>query len=296
MPGELILDAAALDRLYPCHLVLDAETRVVGTGRVMQRLLPELAAAPRLADAFVIERPQGIVDFDGLCRARDLTFLLTARSRDTVRLKGELFPVPGGRRAVFFTVLWFSDGSAVDKLGLTINDFALSDASSDLLFLIETQAALLRDAQLFSERLRIARDEALAASRLKSEFLANMSHELRTPLNAIIGFSDYLLTVSGKTAPPKHLEYLGDIRSSGQFLLEIINDLLDLARIEQGKLVLEEESVDLGAVVRDTAKAVAETARTRSIRIRLTGLDDPLVVHADRRVMRQILLNLSATR
>jgi signal transduction histidine kinase len=276
------LDAAALDRLYPCHLVLDAATRVIGAGRVIRRLLPELAATPLLQDAFLLERPQGVTDFASLCRARDLTFVLIARSRGMVRLKGELFPLPDAGGAMLLTVVWFSEGSVLDTLGLTVDDFALSDASADLLFLIETQAALLRD----------ARDEALAASRLKSEFLANMSHELRTPLNAIIGFSEYLLAVSGDTVPPKHREYLDDIRASGVLLLDIINDLLDLARIEQGKLVLEEERIDLGVVVRDAIKFIAETARSRTLRITLRGFDAPITVDADRRSMRQVLLNL----
>lgn len=93
-------------------------------------------------------------------------------------------------------------------------------------------------------------------------------------------------------APEKHREYLNDIRASGVLLLDIINDLLDLARIEQGKLTLEEESVDLGAVVRDAVRFVAETARSRSLRIDLVGFDNPILVNADRRSMRQVLLNL----
>jgi signal transduction histidine kinase len=286
------LDAADLDRLYPCHLVLDADTRVIAAGRVIQRLLPELSGKPLFKDAFLVERPQGVTDFEAFSRARDQTFLLVARSRSAVRLKGEFFPVAGVGAAVFFTVLWFSDAGTLDDLGLAMNDFAISDASSDFVFLVETQAALLRDAQVLTERLKVARDEAVAASRLKSEFLGNMSHELRTPLNAIIGFSDYLLSVGAKTAPPKHIEYLKDIRSSGLFLLDIINDLLDLARIEQGKLVLEETNVDLGIVAREAVKSVSEMARERSIAIRLTGFTHPVAVRADRRVMQQVLLNL----
>jgi signal transduction histidine kinase len=292
MLTELVLDAKSLDRLYPFHLVLDDRGHVVGAGRVVARLLPELASAPSFFDVFLIERPRGIVDFESLCRAHDTSFLIGSRSRKEVRLKGEVFRVPGQPYAVLFAVLWFTDSTTLDALDLSINDFALSDASSDYVFLTETQAALLRNADVLSERLKAARDEAIAASRMKSEFLANMSHELRTPLNAIIGFSEYLLAVGAAELPEKHLEYIKDIHGSGRFLLDIINDLLDLSRIEAGKLVVEDATVDVGAVVSDVVRAVGEQAKAKSLTIALRGFDDPVQVRADLRLMRQVLLNL----
>jgi signal transduction histidine kinase len=288
----LALDSKAIDRLYPFHLVLDGRGHVVGAGRVLARLLPELAAAPSFFDVFAIERPHGIVDFDSLCRAHDTSFLIGARSRPEVRLKGEVMPAPGQPYAVLFAVLWFTDSTTLDTLGLSISDFALSDASSDYVFLTETQAALLRNADVLSERLKIARDEAIAASRLKSEFLANMSHELRTPLNAIIGFSEYLMAVGAKDLAAKHLDYIKDIHGSGRFLLDIINDLLDLSRIEAGKLVVEDATVDLGAVLDDVVRAVSEPAKAKALTIALNGFADPVHVRADLRLMRQVLLNL----
>jgi signal transduction histidine kinase len=290
--SDVVLGEAELNRLFPYHLILDDRMRIVGAGHVLRRLLPDVAGMPLLSEVFTIERPLGITNFDSLRGARDSAFLLVARSRKDVRLKGEVQLLPGGHRAVLFTVLWLADPTALDRLDVTLGDFALSDPGPDLIFLIETQSALLRDAGMLSERLRSARDEAISASRMKSEFLANMSHELRTPLNAIIGFSEYLLAMGGESLPTKYSEYVGDIRSSGLFLLDIINDLLDLSRIEAGKLVIEPESVELGAVVRDTLSAMREKISEKALFVSLSGFDDPVWVHADLRLMRQIFLNL----
>src|SRR5690606_2672906 len=102
------------------------------------------------------------------------------------------------------------------------------------------------------------------ANRLKSEFLANMSHELRTPLNAIIGFAD--LMHRGRVGPvsPEHKEYLGDILTSSRHLLQLINDVLDLAKVESGKMEFRPEPLDLGKVVtevRDILRGLAAGKR-----------------------------------
>src|SRR4030095_3659948 len=87
------------------------------------------------------------------------------------------------------------------------------------------------------------------ANRLKSEFLANMSHELRTPLNAIIGFAELLYDGQVDPASPQHREFLGDILTSGRHLLQLINDVLDLAKVEAGKLDFRPEQIDLSPVL-----------------------------------------------
>jgi two-component system cell cycle sensor histidine kinase PleC len=111
-------------------------------------------------------------------------------------------------------------------------------------------------------------------------------------LNAIIGFSEYLLAMGGESLPTKYSEYVRDIRSSGRFLLDIINDLLDLSRIEAGKLVIEPEAVDLSAVVRDTLNAMREKISEKALFVSLSGFDDPVWVNVDLRLMRQVFLNL----
>jgi len=103
------------------------------------------------------------------------------------------------------------------------------------------------------------------ASRLKSEFLANMSHELRTPLNAIIGFSELLHDGQVPANTPEHHEFLGDILTSGRHLLQLINDVLDLAKVEAGKLDFRPEQVDLNKLVREVVSITRTTAATKRV-------------------------------
>ncbi|WP_448205262.1 ATP-binding protein [Azospirillum sp. sgz302134] len=138
-----------------------------------------------------------------------------------------------------------------------------------------------------------AKARAEAAAEAKSAFLGNMSHELRTPLNAIIGFSEILKDqVLGPLGDAKYAEFAADIHESGAHLLGIINDVLDMARIEAGEHHLQPETIDLGAVVRSCLQMMRDRAAKGGVAL----VDDtgpfPVGLHADRRAVMKILLNL----
>jgi two-component system cell cycle sensor histidine kinase PleC len=137
-----------------------------------------------------------------------------------------------------------------------------------------------------------ARDAAQEANRAKSAFLASMSHELRTPLNAIIGFSDMMRQeLLGPVHPPKYKEYIGDIFSSGRHLLDLINDVLDLSKIEAGKRDLNDDDIALAEVARDVELYVEPQARSAGVDM-VRAVDDKMRLTADERAIRQILVNL----
>jgi two-component system cell cycle sensor histidine kinase PleC len=138
-----------------------------------------------------------------------------------------------------------------------------------------------------------ARSRAEAANISKSRFLAQMSHELRTPLNAILGFSEVMKSeVFGPHAVPTYKEYAADIHNSGVHLLNLINEILDLSRIEAGRYELNEEAVDLALVVADCHRLLQLRARNRGISIHEAFEPDLPRLWADERACRQICLNL----
>jgi signal transduction histidine kinase len=141
--------------------------------------------------------------------------------------------------------------------------------------------------------LRVARDEAVLADRSKSEFLANMSHELRTPLNAVIGFSELMRDETfGKLGDTRYRDYVMDIHASGVHLLGIINNILDLAKIDAGKMTLHEQDVDLATLCASAARIVQPRARDAGIEIALPEMSQDMWIVADGQLLKQALLNL----
>ena len=154
---------------------------------------------------------------------------------------------------------------------------------------LERQAQQMVDlAEKYAEEKNRAED----ANRTKSEFLANMSHELRTPLNAIIGFSEIMKSsMFGDLGSPKYAEYCRDIHDSGTYLLGVINDILDMSRIEAGRMRLETETVDLSSLITESMRVVSVQASDRSISVS-AEVAEGLNLTGDRQAIKQVLLNL----
>jgi two-component system cell cycle sensor histidine kinase PleC len=155
----------------------------------------------------------------------------------------------------------------------------------------DLRASQQRLAEL-AEKYAEEKTRAEEANQAKSKFLANMSHELRTPLNAIIGFSEIMESgMFGPLGADKYNEYCSDIRGSGQYLLEVINDILDMSKIEAGRIRLDFEDLDLDTLLAESMRVVSAKAQEKQLEVTARIAPD-LHLRADRRAIKQIALNL----
>ncbi|MEW5847990.1 MAG: response regulator [Myxococcota bacterium] len=241
--------------------------------------------------AFVSTRPRHLA----------LTPLAVASQRVGLLAVGSLAPFSPEARKLL-------DEVAV-PLALTIHRHELAEQgeryAEELARQNEELQAQAEELHAQSEELRNQSEELLAhqeelesknrqvaqADRMKSEFIANMSHELRTPLNTVIGFTDLLLDEAREALVARHIKYLGDIRASGRHLLSLINDILDLSRIEAGHSILSLGTVDPRTVVQEALAVVKVPAGRKDITLR-EDLRGSQPIHADANKIRQVLINL----
>ena len=205
---------------------------------------------------------------------------------------------------ILFAIGAFLMIEALLLIGVRVATFQLTQVvkqqTDDLLQAYQQLKDQSESLSAFAQEVEIARNEAEhacrvaeEASRAKSKFLASMSHELRTPLNAIIGFSSIIRDrILGDKEMDKYSEYAGDIYRSGAHLLEIIDDILDIAKIEAGHFVLNVELMSLSKLVQDTMRLVRIRAQENNVEVRFAPPANDVRLHADMKGLKRILLNL----
>ena len=179
-----------------------------------------------------------------------------------------------------------------DITALKTHEEKLVDSEKRLMASVsDLRASQQRSAEL-AEKYAAEKTRAEEANQAKSKFLANMSHELRTPLNAIIGFSEIMESnMFGPLGAEKYHEYCNDIHSSGQYLLDVINDILDMSKIEAGRIRLDFEDLELDSLLGEAMRVVSARAQEKQLEL-VARISPDLRLQADRRALKQIALNL----
>jgi two-component system, cell cycle sensor histidine kinase PleC len=179
-----------------------------------------------------------------------------------------------------------------DITALKTHEEKLIDSEKRLMATVsDLRTSQQRSAEL-TEKYAAEKTRAEEANQAKSKFLANMSHELRTPLNAIIGFSEIMESrMFGPLGSEKYHEYCSDIRGSGQYLLEVINDILDMSKIEAGRIRLDFEDLSLDSLLGEAMRVVSARAEEKQLNV-TSRISPDLQLRADRRALKQVMLNL----
>jgi two-component system cell cycle sensor histidine kinase PleC len=289
----------ALEEMLAGLVLFDAEDRLVFCNRRYREFygVPEELARPgtRFADmlleevrsgklAMTAEEQEGFVTARLERRSADLSDVVEQRNADGRWLQIRERVMAGG---------WVV-GVHVDATALKDKERVLEAHIQELHAMRAELEQRTAELSQLAANLAMARDEALGAARTKANFLANMSHELRTPLNAVIGFAEILASGTAGALTPQQTEYLADIRSSGNHLLGVINDILDISKAEAGKIELQEEEIDLADFVNSTVRLMLATARNKNLTL-LTDVPADLtrlLVLVDARRFRQVILNL----
>jgi PAS domain S-box-containing protein len=213
-----------------------------------------------------------------------------ARMRQEMRTRGG--PLAGGEPRPFW--IMNTEVELIRKDGSTVWVEISASPLKDRGIAYNAILGITRDITDRRQRMEMqhAKVAAEKASQAKSEFLANMSHELRTPLNHIIGFTELVVDQHFGTLNETQADYLNDVLQSSHHLLELINDILDLSKVEAGKMALQKEALELAPLLENGLGMIKEKSLRHNIRLKLDIQDAPAIIQADQRKIKQILYNL----
>ncbi len=260
----------AVESLSDAFALFDPDDRLIFCNRMFHSLNPELSANMRTGMTFE-DMVRDNIEHGRIIEA-------TGREEEYVQARMAQHRAPTDEAI---------PSQRADGRWLLLREKKAPDGST---FLVNTDVTDLKHRE---DALREEKERAEQANGAKSQFLATMSHELRTPLNAIMGFSEILRSeMFGPLGDGRYQDYAGHIFSSGEHLLDLINDVLDLSRIEAGQYELNFDDINIASIVRSSCEVMRQVARSKGLNLDTSAIGSLPTVRADDRATRQILLNL----
>jgi signal transduction histidine kinase/CheY-like chemotaxis protein len=284
-----------LDTLFPFHVTVGADGSIAHVGKSMAKVMPDAVGQPFLG-RFEVQRPR-LSAMDEVRAHHDELVLVGIRGT-TLQLRGQFMQLASGE-TVFACSPRIVDQTSVWSWPVGIPDFAPHDGSADYAMVIEATNMQLNDLERLVNTLqekeraeRELRRAAEEANRTKTNFLANISHEIRTPMTAILGYAELLRDPS--IDPSERADYVETVRRNGDHLLAIINDILDLSKIEAGRFDIDLGDVVVPDVVRDVVRLLNVRAVSQGVTLtHVVEGDAPRIpIRSDPVRIRQVLLNI----
>jgi len=287
--SNLKFDITAMNRLFPFCFVTDNNGRLIYLGSSIKKLIPQQIEDFIFDDLFDISRPAN-AKFETINKSAQQELIALKLKTSTVELMGQVIKSDDSSSNLFVMNLVVQNADELINMKLNFNDFAIHDPIFDYLMLLQTQRRAIRQSEESNLKLQQAHSLAVKASDAKSQFLANMSHELRTPMNGLLGMASILQETK---LDNDQQDYLQTLISSGETMLALINDILDLSKIEAGFIKLEPEDVNIRNLIDEIRGTVMPLAQKKALHVGAHIQDNvPTTVHLDRLRLRQVILNL----
>lgn len=287
--SDVQLGAAEFDALFPFHVAFGADLRVTRVGRSLRKIVPQAVPGRAFDELFAPLRPAEPFAVEPLRNAGGRLYTIQAREGQLV-LRGQLQPFDAG--AIFLGSPWLTDSRGLESLRLTLGDFAVHDPTLDLLQALQVQQIAAGDLQRLTVQLRRQSAQLEDAARAKDTFLASISHELRTPLAGILGLSESLVAEVAGPLNERQTRYLRIIEGSGRRLLSLVNDVLDLVKIDAGQEQLARTGCLIDELCDASLQAVRPLVEKRRQTLRFEGLGPGRTLRVDARRFKQALDNL----
>ncbi len=288
---ELTLTPQEIEQLFPAHACVDGTGIILSVGASFQRMFSACVIGQVLLDLVDIERPVTVSTFEQMITCKG-SIMIVPKGGGSYRLRGVSIKQ---KNHYYFLFSHVPDMNiSPENMPLDVKDFSPLDGGLETYLTVCIRQSLLDELKALTKELKRAKHGAETANRSKSEFLANMSHELRTPLNAIIGFSEIIKDGHIKKADlNKYTEYAGYINNSGTHLLAIINDILDLSKIEAEKTELSEKYVSFSQFIMPPVELLKQMAHEKKLKVSVQiETVEGFSAYVDERRFQQIILNL----